>query len=110
MKLKIQNFFLFLKDAILDDKIDMALFIFSVLIAVTDYIVWKAKLDSPDMYIFLKFNVYPMEFLAIIFSVNTILAIVAHKREKEIGYLLFIGNVIVAALILVLEIFYLANR
>jgi len=110
MKLKIQNFFIYLKAAIFDDRVDMALFFGSLIIGIVDYFIWKKYLDSPDVYIFVKSNVYPMKFLAIIFCVNTVLAIFAHDKEKEIGYLVFIGNVIVAALILVLEIFYLTNK
>ncbi len=40
---------------------------------------------------------------------NTLLSISAHDKEKEVGYLLLMGNIIVGILIFILEIFYLVH-
>jgi len=99
-----------LKNALWDDVTDRLLFLSSLVLFIIDYFVWSRHLSSPDLYVYLRVNIYPVKLLAIIMAINTFLAIVAHDKEKEIGYFLFISNVLSTVLILVLEIFYLLNR
>lgn len=109
-----QNYFKtnydFLKSALYDDVIDRSLFLLTVGLFILDYFIWSRYLSSPDIYVYLRVNIYPIKLLAVILAVNTFLAIVSHNKEKEIGYFLFISNIIVGALVLILEIFYLTSR
>lgn len=100
----------FLRSALYDDVIDRALFQFTVLFFVVDYFIWSKYLSSPDIYVYLRFNVYPIKLLGLVLIINTALAISAHSKEKEIGYFLFISNILMGILVLSLEIFYLLNR
>lgn len=99
----------FLKAALWDDTIDRVLFFLTVGFFFLDYFIWSRYLSSPDIYVYLRINIYPIKLLAIILGVNTFLAIFAHTKEKEIGYFLLISNIIVSVLVLILEIFYLSN-
>lgn len=100
----------FLKSALWDDTVDRVLFLLTVGLFLLDYLIWSKYLSSPLIYVYLRTSIYPIKLLAIMLAVNTFLAIVAHTKEKEIGYFLFISNTILNILILILEIFYLSNR
>ena len=95
--------------ALWDDAIDRTLFLISAGLFLIDYAIWSRYLSSPELFVYLKVAVYPVKLLAVMIGINTFLAIVAHEKEKEIGYFLFISSVIVAVLVLILEIFYLIN-
>ncbi|MDO8444250.1 MAG: hypothetical protein Q7S80_01975 [bacterium] len=99
----------FLKAALWDDSIDRVLFLLAVVLFLLDYWLWSKYLSSPDIYVYLRVNIYPIKLLAIMLFVNTFLAIIAHPKEKEIGYFLFISNIVLSVLVLILEIFYLSN-
>ncbi len=100
----------FFKSALWDDVIDRTLFLLTCGLFILDYWLWSKYLSSPDIYVYLRVNIYPIKLLAIILVINTFLAIIAHTKEKEIGYFLLISNIIVSVLVLILEIFYLANK
>jgi len=91
------------------DKLSRRLFFGSLVFALFDYIIWARYLNSPDVFIYLRLKIYPVQYMALILVINTILAIVSFKREKEISYLLLMANLIVGFLTLALEFFYLFN-
>lgn len=96
-----------IKASVWQDVINRYLILASVIFFLVDWLIWRAKLATPDMYVYLGFGVYPIKFLAAILFLNTVLAVFSYNKEKEISYLLLIGNVIAGTLILALEIFYL---
>ena len=101
--------YMFLKSALWDDIIDRVLFLSTFMLFLLDYGLWSKYLSSPDIYVYLRVNIYPIKLLAIMLAVNTFLAIFAHTKEKEIGYFFFISNIVLSVLVLILEIFYLSN-
>ncbi|PIS07484.1 hypothetical protein COT78_03365 [Candidatus Berkelbacteria bacterium CG10_big_fil_rev_8_21_14_0_10_43_13] len=98
-----------LKSALWDDITDRTLFILTLILFVIDYFIWSRQLSSPDLYVYLRVNIYPIKLLAIMVAINTFLAVVAHDKEKEIGYFLFLSSFLLTSLVLILEIFYLLN-
>lgn len=96
-----------IKASIWQDLVNRYLILASIIFFLIDWLIWRSKLASPDIYVYLGFGVYPIKFLAVVLFLNSILAIFAFNREREISYLLLIGNIIVGILILALEIFYL---
>ena len=109
MRQYITNSYSFLKGALYDDMIDRYLLLVSVLLVVIDYTIWQAFFTGEAIYVLLRISIYPIKYLAIILVLNTFLSVVAHEKDKEVGYLLLIGNIIVGILILILEIFYLVH-
>lgn len=81
----------------------------TVVFFLADYLIWHIFLSGPEVYVYLRIGIYPIKLLAIILLVNTVLAIASHDKEKEIGYFLFISNIIVSILVSILEIYYLIN-
>jgi len=110
MKNYLKSNFLFLKQALYDDIVDRSFFIITVLLFFLAYYIWHRYLNTDDFFIYMRVNVYPVKLLGVILVVNTFLAISSYNREKEVGYFLFIGNILVSLLILILEIFYLLNK
>lgn len=100
----------FLKAALYDDHIDRVLFLLTIIFFITNYFVWSKNLSSPELFIYLRISIYPIKLLAIMLLVNTLLAIFAHTKEKEIGYFLFISNILLNVLVFILETFYLLNK
>lgn len=98
-----------LRSALWDDIIDRSLFFGTAVLFFIAYIIWSLDLKSPDIFIYLRVNIYPVKLLAIILTVNSFLAIVSHDKEKEIGYFLFISNILLCVLAIILEIFYISN-
>ena len=84
------------------------LFFSSIILAVIDYLIWKIMLSGPDIFVYIRISIYPIQYLTIILAINTFLAFIAYEKEREISYLLFMANLLVGGLILVLEFFYLA--
>lgn len=109
MKQHITNSYSFLKDALFDDVLDRYLLFSSIFLFLLDYFIWQRFLVGESIYVLLRISIYPIKYLAIIMVLNTFLAISAHEKEKEVGYLLLIGNIIVGVLIFILEIFYLTH-
>lgn len=97
----------FLKEALYSDVIDRSLLIVSILLFLLDWGIWHFYLSDPTLNVYLKLTIYPMAYLAIVFGINLILAVTAHEKDREIGYLLLIGNIICTLLIFALEVFYL---
>lgn len=109
MKKNIFNSYFFIKQALFDDLPDRYLFIASLFLFLLDYCIWHFSLAANSAFIFRRIDIYPLSYLAITMGLNTILAISAYDKEKEVGYLLLIGNIILSVLILILEIFYLTH-
>ena len=109
MKNYIKTNYLLLHQALFEDITDRVLFLLTIVLFATDYIIWHMFLSSPDLYVYLRIGIYPIKMLAIVLTVNTILAIASFDKEKEIGYFLFISNIILSVLVLILEIYYLVN-
>lgn len=109
MKKNIFNSYFFIRQALFDDLLDRRLFIFSLILFFLDFYLWKSFLSTDSLYIFLRINIYPIKFLAIVMGLNTVLAVSAYDKEKEVGYLLLIGNIILGILIFALEIFYITH-
>lgn len=109
MKQNIINLSVSIKQALIDDILDRYLLIVSLCLFLIDFFIWRFFLSSDSLYIFLKINVYPVKYLAVVIMINTFLTISAHEREKEVGYLLLLGNIIVGLLIFILEAFYLIH-
>ena len=107
MKQYIVSFANLIKASVWQDLIDRYLILASVTFFLVDWLIWRTRLASPDVYVYLGFGVYPIKFLAVVLFLNSILAVFSYSKEKEISYLLLIGNIIVGVLILALEIFYL---
>jgi hypothetical protein len=93
--------------ALFDDKIDRNLLISTALFYFTSLIIWKFLIEPKGLVFFWRTDVNPITFLSIILVINTILSIAAHDKEREVGYLLFMGNIIVCFLVLVLEMYYI---
>ena len=107
MKANFFNLYFFVRKSLFDDILDRYLFIAGLLLLSIDLLAWKWLLG--ETYVFMKIQIHPLQYLALTFAINTVLAISAHDKEKEVGYLLLIGNLILSLLVLVLEIFYLAH-
>jgi hypothetical protein len=99
----------FIHRVFFDDLVDRYLLAAGIIIFFTDFLIWRSYLATPDIYVFLRIDIYPIKFLAIVMGLNFLLSATAHDKEKEVGYLLLLGNVILAILIFVLEIFYLTH-
>ena len=91
------------------DRINLYLLGTAVVLFVADFIIWTTKLRYESIYIQSISGVYPIRFLVIILSVNSILAIFSSNKEKEISYLLLGANIFLSLLIFVLEIFYFVS-
>ncbi len=100
----------FLKEFLVDDIANRYLFPAFILWFFVDYLIWHFLLSSPDIFVYVRIGVYPIKLLFIILLINTTLAVSSYKREREIGYLLFIGNILAAALVMILEIYYLIHK
>jgi hypothetical protein len=109
MKQNFKSLFIFLKQSLIDDANNRWLFLTFFTLSLLSYIIWNKYLDSLDFYASPRIEVFPVKFLAIIIIINTALGLFSFRKEKEITYLLFIGNVLVSLLVVILEIFYLAN-
>jgi hypothetical protein len=109
MKQYITNSYSFLKEALFDDILDRYLLLSSIILFLVDYLIWQSFFIGEPLSVLLRINIYPIKYLAIIMALNTLLSISAHDKEKEVGYLLLIGNIIVGILIFILEIFYLVH-
>lgn len=109
MQKNISNSYFFTKQALFVDLPDRYLLATSLFLLLLDYYIWQAFLSLDTLYIFLRIDIYPIRYLAITMGLNTLLAISAYDKEKEVSYLLLIGNVILGILILALEIFYLTH-
>lgn len=92
--------------ALFRDNFNLILTTLSVFLIVLDYLIWNWRMESPDLYVVSIGTIFPVEYLAIIWVINTILAVVSYEKEKEIGYLLLSANVFASLLILILEIYY----
>jgi hypothetical protein len=110
MKTYLQKLYKEIEAVFASDKSIRYLLIGSIIFAIFDYILWKWQLSSGDIYVFLKLGIYPVKLLVVILIINTILAFASYWKEKEISYLLMIGNIIMCFLTLILEIFYLLNK
>ncbi|MFA6963901.1 MAG: hypothetical protein WC227_04310 [Patescibacteria group bacterium] len=100
----------FLKEFLVDDIVNRYLFSISLIWSFVDYLIWHFLLSSPDIFVYIRIGVYPIKLLFIILILNTVLAFSSFKREREIGYLLFIGNILAVALVMILEIYYLSHQ
>lgn len=109
MKKLIINFYLLFKKALYDDVLDRYLLLTGLVLSVLDFIVWRTTLTDKDLFVFLRVNIYPVKFLAVVLVLNTLLTVAAHDNEKEVGYLLLMGNIIACLLVFVLEIFYITQ-
>jgi len=106
MKTQITQLFPYLKKVLFDDLLIRYLFLATIIISLFDYIAWRKYLSSPDLMVYVRIGIYPVELLAVIVAINTLLAITSYNREEELAHLLFIGNIICAFLVLILELFY----
>ena len=99
-----------LRAALWDDQIDRILFLLTLIFFLINYLVWSKYLSSPDLFIYLRISLYPIKLLALMLGINTLLAVFAHTKEKEIGYFLFISNILINVLVFALEMFYILNK
>ena len=106
MKTQITQLLPYLKKVLFDDLLVRYLFLTTIVISLFDYIAWHKYLSSPDLMVYVRIGIYPVELLAVIVTINTVLAITSYNREEELAHLLFIGNVICSFLVLILELFY----
>jgi hypothetical protein len=109
VKLKIINWGYLIKKALFVDIVDRYLLIASLFLFLTNYLIWRHWFLSGMYPIFLRVNIYPVKYLAIVIALNTLLSISAYEKEKEVGYVLLMGNIIVGLLCFTLEIFYLTH-
>ena len=107
MKQYLISFGNIIKASVWQDLANRYLLFVAIILFLVDWLIWRARLASPDVYVYLGFGVYPIKFLAVVLFLNSALAIFSYSKEKEISYLLLIGNIIVGILVLALEIFYL---
>ena len=107
MKQYIVSFINLVKASVWQDLIDRYLILTSVILFLVDWLVWRTRLASPDVYAYIPFGIYPVKFLAVVMLLNTVLAVFSYNKEREISHLLMTGNIITGILILSLEIFYL---
>jgi hypothetical protein len=98
-----------LKEALIDDRINLVFTILSVIIYLIVFLIWHYSLRQKDMFIFSINGIYPVRFLTIILPLNYFLGILSYRKDKEISYLLLGAGLFIAFLLLVLEIFYLIN-
>lgn len=100
---------LVMKKALFSDKLNLTFLLSTIIVAFVDFIIWRARLEIPDLFVYTGFNIYPVQYLAIVLIINTLMAIFSYSKEKEISYLLLCTNIFLVLLVLVLEIFYLKN-
>lgn len=91
------------------DRLNLYLLGGAILFFGADLLIWSLKLRYESIYIQSISGVYPIRFLVIILSINSLLAIFSSNKEKEISYLLLGANIFLTALIFVLEMFYFIN-
>jgi len=106
MKTQITQLLPYLKKVLFDDLMVRYLFLTTLVISLFDYFAWHSYLSGPDLMVYVRIGIYPVELLAVVLVINTLLAITSYNREEELAHLLFIGNVICAFLVLILELFY----
>lgn len=104
-----KNYFASVKLAIFKDYINLYLFSGTILLFLVDFLIWRFKLKDHDIYITTLNGIFPIRYLAIVFLLNTLLAVFSYEKEKEISYLLFSANVFIGILIFILELFYMIN-
>lgn len=109
MKNYITSSYHFLKSVLIDDLLDRYLLVSTFFIFLIDYLVWHFYLAKDNLFVFLRIDIYPVKYLFVIIIVNIILMISAHDNEKEVGYLLLLGNIVASILIFILELFYLTH-
>jgi len=72
--IKMQNYiktnYDWLRKALWDDIVDRTLFLVTVVLFVLDYALWSKYLKSPDIFIYLRVNLYPVKLLAIFLTLN----------------------------------------
>jgi hypothetical protein len=82
----------------------------TVILAIVAYVIWKSSISDNQIYVFTVLNYYPIQILLLIFVIHLILSLYAYRNDKYISYLLGGSTVFFAALILLMEVFYLANK
>lgn len=107
MKNYIQSSYAYLKSVLFDDLVVRYLLLVSVVLSLTEYYLWEKYLYNTDVYVYLKIGIYPLKLMALLLVINTLLAFFSYNKEKEISYLLLIGNVVIIVLYFSLELFYL---
>lgn len=98
-----------IKQIFLKDKVSALLFFLTLVIAVFIIIIWKLKLINFDTSYTWRVRFSPMQFLGLIFLINTALGFFSYNKEKEIAYLLFGGTLFITILIFILQVFYLTS-
>ena len=110
MKSYFNSLGVFFKEFLIDDAVNRYLFPLTLVWFVADYLIWHIYLSSPDIVVAIKIGIYPVKLLLVVLVINSFLAISSYKKEKEITYLLLIGNLLSVALVLILEIYYLLHQ
>jgi len=92
------------------EKLNRYLLIASLLFSLIILLIWRRYLTGEDMLVFTGFNLYPVQYLAVVLLINTVLSYFSYDKEKEISYLLLSANIFICFLFFCLEIFYLVHR
>lgn len=98
-----------IKKVLIDDSVNLYLFLGSLIILAINYTVWTFVLSKRELFVYENLGIYPLRYLVIVLVLNTTLALFSYDKEKEISYLLLAANIGVSCLVFVLEIFYLFN-
>lgn len=107
MKSYLQKTYIYIKTACFLDRLNLIFLCSLFVVLLLDYLIWRIKLTDRDVFIFTLNGVYPIKYLFLICLINVFLAIFSFNKEKEIGYLLYSASFFMAALVLILEFFYI---
>jgi len=98
-----------IKKALFDDHVNLCLVSGTIILVLTDTIIWKYILAKRELFLYERLGIYPLRYLVIVLLINTTLGLFSYDKEKEISYLLLSASIGVSTLIFILEIFYLIN-
>lgn len=109
MKNKISKIFDTLYTATVIDHTNGYLIAVALVVFSLNTLMWKLRLAASSTETFWRIGISPLVYLAIVLAINLFLGLFAYKKEKEICYLLFATNCLLAFLVFALEISYLIN-
>ncbi|MEI6498431.1 MAG: hypothetical protein WCO23_00520 [bacterium] len=107
MKNIIKNFITHLQSAFWINLPNRFLLALTLIAFGLDYYLWQGYLSGPEQYFVIRLGIYPVQYLAIIIFINTLLALFSYDEDSDVTYLLLLANAIVVYLITILEFFYI---
>ena len=105
----IKNTYELIDKALIKNKFNFYALVISILVFVTEYIVWQEMIVKQDVFVYSVLTYFPLELFAIVFVIHVILAVYSFRVERMISNLLLGFNIFFLYLIFIIEAFYLIN-